>query len=138
MSRLNDSTASTVSQDIMKQWLHQCNDHEDCATRQQPFLPTRLLDISGVDRTGKVRLVLSKDLETTTRYVTLSHCWGGEVPFLLTADTRDGMMKGSKLEDMPKTFQDAIAVARWANGESTVYIYLQTMSIILIGSRVFS
>jgi hypothetical protein len=101
----------------VKDWLSQCNDHAACSSQRQPFLPTRLLDLNDFDTSGEARLVVSKDLDRTTPYVTLSHCWGQNVPFQLRDENMEAMMHGFKVSKMPKTFQDAIAVARWANSK---------------------
>jgi hypothetical protein len=101
----------------VKEWLSQCNDHAACSSQRQPFLPTRLLDLNECDTSGEARLVVSKDLDRTTPYVTLSHCWGQNVSFQLRDENIEAMMHGFKVSEMPKTFQDAIAVARWANSK---------------------
>jgi hypothetical protein len=97
-------------------WLSQCNKHGICTTQQGPFLLTRLLDLGDVKTNGKVCLVLSTNLAQTTRYVTLSHCWDGKVPIQLRETTKQGMLDGTGLDTMPKTFRDAIEVAGWAGG----------------------
>ncbi|KAF2829178.1 HET-domain-containing protein [Ophiobolus disseminans] len=127
MRRHSDNTAAAGSQAVVKSWLSQCEGHDDCAPRQQSFFPTRLLDIGDVDTTGQVRLVISKDLDETVRYVTLSHCWGDNVPFQLREETQEYMLEGFKVLDMPKTFRDAIAVARWADVR---YIWIDSCCII--------
>jgi hypothetical protein len=96
--------------------LDQCNNHDVCAIQEQSFLPTRLLDLGDIELNGKVRLVLSENLDQSTRYVTLSHCWGGNVPLQLNKDTKQDLFDGIKHSTMPNTFRDAIQVARWANG----------------------
>jgi hypothetical protein len=117
-SRLNDSTSSANCQAMLEVWLKKCSDNHTCTSQEPSFLPTRLLDLDEVDTKGQVRLVLSQDIDQHARYVTLSHCWGGDVPFQLREETREKMIEGFELEDMPKTFRDAIAVAGWANSES--------------------
>jgi hypothetical protein len=117
-SRLNDNTASEICQNTLKMWLEQCDGHDVCGAGTHSFLPTRLLDLSNVETESKVRLVLSSELDQTTRYVTLSHCWGGEVPIRLTDATKHELEGGYKLQNMPPTFRDAITVARWAGGKS--------------------
>ena len=108
---------------MLNEWLERCNKHDTCSTQNQMFLPTRLLDLGEVDAKGQARLVLSENLDKRTRYVTLSHCWGGNVPFQLRADAEinnmNTMMEGFPVDDMPKTFRDAVAVARWAGGEQS-------------------
>ncbi|KAH7390478.1 heterokaryon incompatibility protein-domain-containing protein [Pyrenochaeta sp. MPI-SDFR-AT-0127] len=126
-SRVNDNTAAAGCQSILKEWLNHCSGHSDCGMQQQSFLPTRLLDLGDVDSKGQVRLVLSQDLDHATRYVTLSHCWGGNVPFQLRDETMQKMVNGFGLEELPKTFQQAILVARWVNVR---YIWIDSCCII--------
>jgi hypothetical protein len=102
---------------MLKTWLKECGDNHTCILKEQSFLPTRLLDLNDVDTTGQIRLVLSQDIDSRARYVTLSHCWGGDVPFQLREETREKMIRGFDVEEMPKTFRDAITVARWADGK---------------------
>ncbi|KAH6117156.1 hypothetical protein HBI69_098400 [Parastagonospora nodorum] len=125
-SRLNDNTASEICQNTVKMWLEQCDGHDVYGARTHSFLPTRLLDLSNVETESKVRLVLSSELDQTTRYVTLSHCWGGEVPIRLTDATKDELEGGYKLQNMPPTFRDAIMVARWAGVR---YIWIDSCCI---------
>jgi hypothetical protein len=118
-SRFNENTGAVSCQSLLKSWLDQCNNHDICKIQEQSFLPTRLLDLGDVELSGKVRLVLSANLDQSTRYVTLSHCWGGNVPLQLNKDTKQDMFDGFDYDSMPNTFRDAIQVARWADGEST-------------------
>jgi hypothetical protein len=116
--RMNDNTSADSCQTLLKQWLGQCGKHVECSVSQQSCLPTRLLDLKNVHIDGQIRLVTSKDIVEKVRYVTLSHCWGGNVPFQLRENTMERMMSGFALSELPKTFRDAVAVARWAYGES--------------------
>jgi hypothetical protein len=115
-SRFNENTSAASCQSILKSWLTQCNDHDACKIQRQPFLPTRLLDLGDVSTNGIVRLVLSVNIDQPARYVTLSHCWGGSVPLQLREETKQNMIDGLDLRTFPKTFRDAIEVARWADG----------------------
>lgn len=125
--KMNDNTSADGCQMLLKHWLAQCGKHLDCSVSQQSFLPTRLLDLENVHVDGQVRLVISRDIVKKVRYVTLSHCWGGDVPFQLRETTMERMMSGFALREMPKTFQDAVAVARWVDGKFPP-IYSTTVS----------
>jgi hypothetical protein len=114
---LNGNTGAASCQSLLESWLDQCNNHDICVIQQQPFLPTRLLDLGEVEVNGKVHLVLSANLDQMARYVTLSHCWGENVPLQLNEETKQKMFQGFDYNSMPRTFQDAIQVARWANGQ---------------------
>lgn len=127
---MNDNTSSEGCQQLLKQWLGQCENHVECALSQRSFLPTRLLDLKSVDVDAQIRLVITAEIAEQVHYVTLSHCWGGDVPFQLRQNTLEKMMTGFSITEMPQTFRDAIAVARWANGESyQIPCFQSTMSM---------
>lgn len=117
-SRLNEETSAASCQHTVKTWLKQCSSHENCKMQSHLFLPTRFLDIGDVEAGGLVRLVPFNDLEPGSRYATLSHSWGENVPFQSRAETMEHMMEGFEVTEMPRTFRDAIAVAGWANSKS--------------------
>jgi hypothetical protein len=117
--RFNDNTAALSCRQMMDRWLNNCNnDHDTCKADRTSFQPTRLLDLGDVDTTQVIRLVDSKDIDPTARYVTLSHCWGALPPFQLTTETEERMRNGFGYDELPRTFQDAIKVAGWVQGES--------------------
>lgn len=80
-----------------------------------------------------VRLV-AKDEEHNMQgfYVTLSHCWGGATFAKLTEDKIVEFKQGIHLEDLPKTFGDAIRFARrLGNRPGQVrYIWIDSLCII--------
>jgi Heterokaryon incompatibility protein (HET) len=103
---------------VAVEWLDHCKKHHHaCTEEQETFRPTRLLDLESVDITRKIRLVLSGDNERDEPYVTLSHCWGSATPFRLTTKTLERMRIGLDLEELPKTFRDAIEIASWFQGQ---------------------
>lgn len=118
ITRQNENTSAANCQQTVKNWFKQCSNHDTCVTQREAFLPTRLLDIGDLETEGRVRLVSSHSLEPNSRYVTLSHCWGEKVPFQLRAETMQHMLEGFEVDEMPQTFQDVVAVARWADGEA--------------------
>jgi hypothetical protein len=106
-----------ICRELLRSWLKHCdNSHDVCAKSTSRFLPTRLLDLNEVEAKNRVRVVVSEGLNASTRYVSLSHCWGANVPFQLTTSSIAMMREGFDLAQLPPTFQDAIDVARWANG----------------------
>lgn len=101
---------------MVEEWLSECSSHDCCPTNKQSFLPTRLLDLNDVGK-GQARLVLTKDIDKKSRYVTLSHCWGGDVPFQLKSEKLAELINGFMLHKLPETFRQAIEVAGWAGGK---------------------
>lgn len=71
-------------------------------------LPTRLLEIR-----SSIRLRRGCELPSETKYATLSHCWGeGGVAFKLTKATLREFSDTIDQRSLPKTFEDAIIIAR--------------------------
>ena len=96
-------------------WLDQCNrTHSKCRPApQQEWRPTRLLDVGTPDRPCLHLDV--KDVNCPAfpcPYITLSHCWGKIEIKTLTKDGLASMINGIDVDDLPKTFQDAIVVTR--------------------------
>jgi hypothetical protein len=77
----------------------------------KPPLPCRIVDVEAC-ASQDVRLVETDGFRG--HYACLSHCWGGEQPLKTTLkpDTLTEHRKEIKWEALPKTFQDAIIVAR--------------------------
>ena len=124
-----DSTGSTLSQRLAKEWLNRCQtnedgQHVDCDTSEGTWLPTRLLDVRQASKTSVLRLVSSREVSNAfpeeKSYITLSHCWGDwgskEMPVLTSANERDRHEIGISIEKIPQTFRDAIIVAQWFQG----------------------
>src|SRR6185437_10424840 len=88
------------SRPLALQWLSECRanadgEHSAChAGGNVSWYPTRLLDLSTLDETGRVLLVVTKLLDHASpdrgEYITLSHCWGEwgakELPVLTTSN----------------------------------------------------
>ncbi|TEY54699.1 hypothetical protein BOTCAL_0238g00020 [Botryotinia calthae] len=119
---------------IIRKWISYCdNKHGACAgSRKSSRLPTRVLDVVGkaLDR-GSVFLVESNEMklesEKNLPYITLSHCWGKTRPLTTTQAKFDAHKKEIPLENLPKTFQDAIIVVR---ALGIRYIWIDSLCII--------
>jgi hypothetical protein len=77
-----------------------------------------------------VKLVQSTELSQDTQYVALSHRWGPPeflVPRTLEANLETHISTGLRHEDLPKTFRDAIHIAR-AMGYG--YLWIDSLCII--------
>ncbi|TGO48688.1 hypothetical protein BOTNAR_0463g00020 [Botryotinia narcissicola] len=89
-------------------------------------MPTRLLRIDGGEK--YVRLVLTKEeVVQDSHYSTLSHCWGNSDILKLTISNLESFKAGISLERFPKTFIEAIFVARKL---SIPYIWIDSLCII--------
>ncbi|TRX94715.1 hypothetical protein FHL15_004487 [Xylaria flabelliformis] len=114
---------STDEDDCMKfcsQALETClTKHESCrADKKNPWLPTRLLDLSpSVSIKGAVRVVQTDDFSDVDKlngiqYLTLSHTWGRIGPTKLTLSNVKDMAEGIKIIDLPRMFQDTIRIGQ--------------------------
>ncbi|KAF2748561.1 HET-domain-containing protein, partial [Sporormia fimetaria CBS 119925] len=72
-------------------------------------------------------------------YFTLSHCWGQKQPHKLTEVSEGRLRAGIKIEELPRTFQDAATVVRklgfrylWIDSLHGAYLNLPADSIICI------
>jgi hypothetical protein len=81
---IEDTTSSESSILLARYWLEDCRSHERCLQqRTDPdFIPSRLISV-GEEPFSALRVVLACELSSSTEYLTLSHCWGGEVPIRL-------------------------------------------------------
>jgi hypothetical protein len=83
-----------------------------CKEKVDPPLPTRILDVHSQNP------VLILTTEMTSPYAALSHCWGlsEDNPFAAqyttTYKTLESRINGMILDEMPRTFQDAVYVTR--------------------------
>jgi hypothetical protein len=110
---------------IIEEWISHCHkSHPTCKTYSPSYMPSRLISV-GSDEQNPC-LVITGQYEPE-QYLTLSHCWGGEVPLSLTSD-REGVLKcGVPLTKFPKTFRDAILITRKLNVR---YIWIDSLCII--------
>ena len=111
-------------------WLSECRanadgQHSECQFGDSSWFPTRLLDLSTLQETGRVSLVVTDLLDRSSLdgsdYVTLSHCWGTwgakELPVLKESNIDVRVDRGMELSLFPPTFRDAIEVAKWFKGD---------------------
>lgn len=97
---------------------------------EETELPTRVLDV------GSPNLYLhcheGEENRPKGKYITLSHCWGADPnqrPLRTTDNNIDAHRQGKGLEfdRLPKTFQDAITVARKLDVQ---YLWIDSLCII--------
>ncbi|GAW22206.1 hypothetical protein ANO14919_117410 [Xylariales sp. No.14919] len=99
--------------DLVKTWMEDCRlNHLECNAPEQAVearLPTRVLDIDQVHRTGRLRLLHTNNIPG--KYIALSHSWGGHQPAKTVGSNLVARCSGFPLSELPPTFRDAIAVA---------------------------
>ncbi|EKD17979.1 het domain containing protein [Drepanopeziza brunnea f. sp. 'multigermtubi' MB_m1] len=99
--------------ELVRRWLEDCRySHESCrkASLTHTRLPTRVLDIGAGDGLEEPYLLETSGMHGC--YITLSHCWGGEVPLTTTSATIIQRKLSIPLSSLPKTFRDAVFISR--------------------------
>lgn len=141
-SRLSDKNVARL-----RDWITDCDqNHTNCwpglkytqkgtHTDEKTFLPTRLIDVGGVDR--HPRLIVTSEMQPegrkdgTPKYMALSYCWGSEdeASKLLktTQSTIASRIQKIEFDTMPQTFKDAVLVARALDIQ---YMWIDSLSII--------
>ena len=99
---------STFCFRLYSEWLRVC---DDCHGHNESYvgtLPTRVIDIG--DDGNSVRLRITSG-EVQGIYIALSHRWQRNTPTTTISSLAD-RRKGIELDALPKTYKDAICVAR--------------------------
>jgi hypothetical protein len=112
---------------LIKNWLRTCQDkHTNCSQKNiDRQLPTRLIDV-GVNG-GDLKLFQTKSLPRETQYLTLSHCWGGEVYTTLTSSNFQEFLSHIPAESFTKTFREAVITTRTLGFR---YLWIDSLCII--------
>lgn len=101
-----------------RKWIDDCiQNHEHCrlsSAASSGFRPKRLLKLGST--ADSVRLCEAAEASSaapwTAPYATLSHCWGGSVPFQLTAGNHVHLLENDiSTQELGLTFQDAVEIA---------------------------
>ncbi|KAK1754046.1 heterokaryon incompatibility protein-domain-containing protein [Echria macrotheca] len=93
---------------ILQSWLDSCNlTHRKCSAASTR-LPTRVLDVFDSNNIF-LRVCSAGDVG---QYVALSHCWGDTAMIQTTTLNIRDMEQRVDHNDLPKSFQDAVAVTR--------------------------
>jgi hypothetical protein len=114
IERLQRRTDSRLSRLAAESWISRCDSsHSNCQaeliTPRQ--LPTRLIYVGGSSYLDPPRLCV-RSVRPGTHYTTLSHCWGTIEIVRLTQNTLEAFQRQIPLQELPKTFQDAIMITK--------------------------
>lgn len=125
------------------------SEHADCKKKKDgsivdegypPLLPKRVIDVSSAPK-GYISLVSSLGLRA--KYCALSHCWGSadNGPLKATKITleswnthkvnpqpNNGIIAEIPIEELPKTFRDAVKVTR---GIGIRYLWIDSLCILV-------
>ena len=124
---LSSSKIPHLDTHLMKSWLIDCVDqHYDCRNESTGwYIPTRLIDV-GSSLTPP-RLRAASDVSVGERYATLSYCWGMKSFHRLRSSNYAAMLQNIPLDDLPRTFRDAIVVTRMLDVR---YLWVDSLCII--------
>jgi hypothetical protein len=75
-------------------------------------LPARLIDVGAEFATNPPRLCNTGEMAEIVEYMTLSHCWGKLSIFTLNKTNFKALQDVILVDQLPKTFQDAILITR--------------------------
>lgn len=133
-----DESGPYRRQDIVKNWLSECENHESCsaslpATRNAP-LPTRVIDLSGSqdlptkskDIVVKLREVNEGELGS---YTALSYCWGSDpkLHFKSTQANLEAHKQGIDFFSLPLVHREAILTTLYLGIR---YLWIDSLCII--------
>ena len=104
--------------------LEECNlHHSRCSVTELPTLPTRVVAVGNANTSPKLLCTQGERAE----YLALSHCWGTEQNFTTTTATLSERTRGIAWADLPKSFQDAITLARTLGFS---YVWIDSLCIL--------
>ncbi|KAE8447426.1 hypothetical protein EG329_010840 [Mollisiaceae sp. DMI_Dod_QoI] len=76
---------------------------------------------------ANIKLSLSSEVDCVPKYATLSHCWGNQHFTTLTTKNFNAFRQSISLNELPKTFKDAIFIAHELGFQ---YIWIDSLCII--------
>ncbi|KFA69437.1 hypothetical protein S40285_04634 [Stachybotrys chlorohalonatus IBT 40285] len=99
--------------DTARLWLKTCvESHPKCSQRLRHQLPTRIIYVGEPPAFDEVPRLITDTTGKDGSYVALSHCWGGNIPCVLTTKILDDYRGGLPVLQLPRNFLDAIHVTR--------------------------
>jgi len=113
---------------LVRYWLQMClRYHPKCGKPTANFTPSRLLDVGSTDEPNICILICGNSQQRHT-YLTLSHSWGGLQGIIkLTSANMDMLKENIRPESLPKSFQDAVRIARFLGVR---YLWIDSLCII--------
>lgn len=126
----------TLCQDttrMMKGWIDDCIDnHSSCNNPMEPWVSTRLLEVTANGSSFKMRLVdtTSSAFKTASRFAALSHMWGDistSPPLQAFQSNLEQLRQNIEPTDLPRNFADA---ARVCLRLGIPYLWIDSLCII--------
>ena len=131
MGDLRHDPGSKESLALINGWIDNCkHSHRRCMMPQKVHRPKRLLQCLP---NGFVRLVETQSLTQPCGYIALSYCWGdGKAVSKTTEATLERHQRGIPGKDLPRLFQEAVALVRGLDtpGLDIAYLWIDSLCII--------
>ncbi|CAM1503879.1 Fc.00g014700.m01.CDS01 [Cosmosporella sp. VM-42] len=133
LMNLEQQTPSSATWKLFDLWLGECVEgHPECegdVANKSRYAPAHLIDIQSADR---VRLVETSTLagggeNGSSKYATLSHCWGTIHEPQLNESTAQTLKEGFSLEQLPRLYYDAVILARYLK---IPYLWIDSLCIL--------
>lgn len=123
---INQDSGSDACLSLMREWIHTCQmTHVECKWENKRPLPSRVVDV-GSENPPVDPFVFVTD-GAIGEWITLSHCWGGQMPITTTTVNLDERRKGIGLDELPPNFRDAIFLTRKLGFR---YIWIDALCIV--------
>jgi hypothetical protein len=122
------SIQSDLTFERIRSWIQECDTNHLNCVQAPTFAPHRLLYIGslGLDaEQNEIRLV--ENIIKPVRYISLSHCWGLSQTCTTTNSSLANRLRSISWDILPKTYRDAITVARKLGIE---YLWIDSLCII--------
>jgi len=110
---------------VAQSWMNDCSRDHQCQTGAPTVLPSRVLDLGDAESGPMLHLLEANG--AAARYVTLSHCWGGQNSCKMTRDNRLELIKSIDFNLLPRTFQEAVLFTR---ALGVRYLWIDSLCII--------
>jgi Heterokaryon incompatibility protein (HET) len=120
------NTSSAAHMSLIKHWLYECPSHHiHCRMPKTGFMPKRLV---AIEYYPSIRIRLTGFEEGSSQYYALSHFWGGaaDIP-VFTAENFESRVAGISVDELPKSFKDAIKITRTLRVE---FLWIDCLCII--------
>ncbi|KAH6641962.1 heterokaryon incompatibility protein-domain-containing protein [Boeremia exigua] len=92
---------------LAKRWMHHCSTHHP-KCNSTATLPLWIIEIASEDQSTR----LVRGSGRVAQYATLSYKWGSTVRYKMTSANQSDLQQQIPLDQMPRTFTDAIKVTR--------------------------
>ncbi|KAI1775467.1 heterokaryon incompatibility protein-domain-containing protein [Hypoxylon cercidicola] len=126
--RIGPNTNSDESFAFITRQLTQCRQRHDlCRDVLRDWYPTRLLEINQQSGTISLRVIETEESQVCSAYITLSHCWGEELPLRLLSENIDTFRVGIPTDKVPILYMDAALIAIRTGVR---YIWIDSLCII--------